>query len=225
MSLARSIHPRLALVALLITAAASASSSAWAQGGAVAVYSGTFDPPHTGHEAVVRAIQARFRPDAIYVIPNVFNSHKVGEQPYAIRRKLCEAAFGEIPGVKLPDETLESLFAEGDMPSVLREVRSRTPGSATIYHVMGDDSFARLTRLKEPVKVANRVIVVVPREYSDDAVPDSFRGTPVVPLDLDGSEPPDISSTEIRRQLAIGKGSRHLSAPVLSLIRKLGLYR
>jgi nicotinate-nucleotide adenylyltransferase len=43
---------------------------------AVALFGGTFDPPHTGHVAVAQAVQRRFHLDLVYFVPSSRPPHK-----------------------------------------------------------------------------------------------------------------------------------------------------
>ena len=91
----------------------------------IAVYGGSFNPPHLGHVAAARAAIEALRPDRLLVMPTNTPPHKQLERNSpspAERLKLCRLAFGEIPGAEVSDmemmETPETV-PSGAMPTTM----------------------------------------------------------------------------------------------------------
>ena len=105
-----------------------------------AVYGGTFNPPHRGHESVARLLNGTVRPDRILIIPAAIpplksvaaNSPSAGE-----RMKLCHLAFDNIPGCEVSDI---EIAREGTSYTVdtLEELRRLMPDDE-LFLVVGSD--------------------------------------------------------------------------------------
>ena len=72
----------------------------------IAIYGGSFNPPHLGHAAAIRAVQSAAEPDVLLVIPAAIPPHKKLSEnsPEAVERLTMAAlAFGKMPGVEVSD--------------------------------------------------------------------------------------------------------------------------
>lgn len=92
----------------------------------LALFGGTFDPPHLGHVALARAATESGRIDELQILPSAQPPHKSEKPvlPAGYRYAMAQLAFGGIPGVTLSDlelrhtgrsytvDTLRSLQAE-----------------------------------------------------------------------------------------------------------------
>ena len=186
----------------------------------LAVYGGSFDPPHRAHVLAVEHVLRTRQAEAVLVVP-VFR-HAFGKRMEAFehRVRMCELAFEHTAGVEVSPIEAE-LPAPSYTVQTLRALRERYPTSELRF-VVGTDAvqeshkwhlFDEVCRIA-PLIVLGRVGVEHPG----------------------GPEPflPDVSSTEIRAALR-GRGGRaqdaaspHLDAvpkPVLAYIDEHGLYR
>ena len=72
----------------------------------IAVYGGSFNPPHLGHAAAARTVAEALRPDKFLIIPDHLPPHKemVEDSPTPEQRmELCALAFAAIPGAEISD--------------------------------------------------------------------------------------------------------------------------
>lgn len=186
----------------------------------LAVYGGSFDPPHRAHVLAAEHVLRSGEADRVLVVP-VFR-HAFGKRMEAFdhRVRMCELAFAEMPGVEV-----SSLEAELPEPSytvqTLRALRERHPDSELRF-VVGTDAVQeshKWHRFDEVCRLAPLIVL--------GRVGVEHQG---------GPEPflPDVSSTEIRAALRARRGraqdepNPHLGAvpgAVLTYIDEHSLYR
>ena len=74
----------------------------------IAIYGGTFNPPHIAHVRACKAFLDRIKPDKLLVIPDFLPPHKdVADQITSEDRlKMTELAFQDIPEAQISDMLL-----------------------------------------------------------------------------------------------------------------------
>ena len=92
----------------------------------IAIYGGSFNPPHLGHAEAARTVYEELRPDIFFIIPDNIPPHKeqAGNSPTAVQRlELCRLAFAEIPGALVSDieTSREGKSYSADTVRLLRE--------------------------------------------------------------------------------------------------------
>ncbi len=189
----------------------------------VAVFSGTFDPPHLGHQEFVTRVMEAYGIDRLYIIPNPTSEHKVGVSPYDLRKKMTIDTFANFKNVTVADSDLEQAFRRNDMAGVLGAIHERHPTSE-LLQIMGDDSFQRF-RSSPTANPWVTGVIVNPRTNGVD-LPAMVHDVPV--LNMERVEVYKTSSTLIRNRIAHKdlRGVANVVHPkVLKLIGEEGLYR
>jgi nicotinate-nucleotide adenylyltransferase len=169
------------------------------------LYGGSFDPPHNGHVALVRAAQERFELDHLVVLVGESPGHKPAVAPADLRLLMARAAFPALDVELDPwPYTVDMLRARGwDDPLFL----------------VGADQLAGFASWKEPEGVLElaRLGVATRPGYlvaSRDRI--EIFEIPAV----------DVSSTEVRRRVAAGEPIAALvPSAVAALIEATGVYR
>ena len=72
----------------------------------IALYGGSFNPPHLGHRAVALTVMERLRPDRLIVMPDRYPPHKElpeGSPSAEDRYRMCRLCFDGIPGLEVSD--------------------------------------------------------------------------------------------------------------------------
>lgn len=70
----------------------------------IALFGGSFDPPHAGHDAAVRAILSSLKPDLLVIMPSFLNPFKKSfSAPPQLRLRWCRALWSDAPGVEVND--------------------------------------------------------------------------------------------------------------------------
>jgi nicotinate-nucleotide adenylyltransferase len=219
----------------------------------IALFGGTFDPIHTGHLAVARAAERRFRLHEIHFIPTGRPPHKHHHsmasfaERYAMVALACAgqprfiASLAESGG----DHSGHDVFYSVD---TVRAVRRQLRGAGThLFFLMGADSFLHIQTWKDyetllglcDFIVASRpgfgvdaLREVVPAKLlaplgaagaARDSRAIALRRTAIYVLDSVSSH---VSATEVRGRLDRGQPIHGLVPPrVEEYITKQALYR
>lgn len=214
----------------------------------IGVFGGTFNPIHVCHLRIAARVRELVGLDRVIFVPASIPPHKAADlAPAADRLEMTRLAVAGWPGFEVDD--LE-LTREGPSYSAdtMEIFRGRHP-DADLYFLLGVDMFRTLATWHEPHRLvaACRLLVIgrpgtpfaglrdtewlgrAPCEALDrldaeagEAVLDLGPGIPVC---LVKPVPCDVSSTQIRRDLAEGRLAKNvLPAPVQSYILQKRLY-
>ena len=70
----------------------------------IALFGGSFDPPHAGHDAAVKAILSALKPDLLVIMPSFLNPFKKNfSAPPQLRLRWCRALWSDTPRIKVSD--------------------------------------------------------------------------------------------------------------------------
>jgi nicotinate-nucleotide adenylyltransferase len=172
----------------------------------VAIFGGSFNPPHVGHTEICRWLAGAGGFDEVWVVPCFV--HPLGKRliPFDDRLKMCRLALAKLG---LPIEILDVERELGGKSRTLRtveELKRRHPSYRFALAVGGDigeqeKHWHRFDRIAELVD-----IVRIPRG--------------------ERSHIPDMSSTELRRLIASGDRYNDMVEPeVADYIAKNNLYK
>lgn len=179
----------------------------------VAIFGGSFNPPHVGHVTAVVYVLSVGYADEVLVVPCFIHPFAKDLAPFADRLAMCRAAFGWIPRVTV-SQVEQQLGGESRTLRTLQTLAASHP-EWSLRLVVGSD-----------------VIPETPRWFG---FPEIARLAPLIVLDrpdASGREPapclfPNVSSSAIRRDLAASRSegvARLVPARVLEHIRAAGLY-
>lgn len=184
---------------------------------AVALYGGSFNPPHVAHVLVATWALCTNRFAEVRVIPALGHAFGKDLAPFETRVRMLEAALGHLG----PRVRVEPIEAHLPTPSytidTLRALVQREPALEPTW-VMGADAWSTRVAWKDwpgvEAAVGGRFLLV-----GRDGEPDP-EGMPVE-LRL-----PDVSSTEIRRRARAGEPYGWMVPEgVAAIIAREGLYR
>lgn len=183
----------------------------------VALYGGSFDPPHHGHVLIATWALASGRFDEVRLVPAF--GHAFGKRlaPFSARCQMVAAACAHLGERVVVDPIEGRLPAPSYTVDTARALLAAEPSRALTL-IMGADAWVDREKWREwPALVAlvgARLLVVGREGYAAPRDVD-------VPFTL-----PDLSSSTLRRRLQEGKADTTMAPPaVLALVREGGLYR
>lgn len=195
----------------------------------IAIYGGSFDPPHKGHKLLAQNLAQICGADRVIIIPTALSPFKESSGATAQDRyNMCKLAFNdpffEISCIEI-DRGGKSYTID-----TLREVKRLYPDSQ-LYLFMGDDmflSFDKWYKYKEILDIC--VIVAACRTLNLEKLElmKSFAKN-ILNISDDSaiiceSIPIETSSTQIREDIRNGCGSEYLEDAVFQYINTRGLY-
>src|SRR5713226_643265 len=205
----------------------------------IALFGGSFDPPHVGHLLAAAWVLATEPVDELWFVP--VHEHPLGKKmaaPFEHRVELCQLAIADL-GLKRArvSRIEEDLGGEGRTVDLLEHLHQRRPGDRFAL-VLGTDlkleraQWKRFERIQELAR-----IIEVWRGGYPHAVGTRIAEPPLInPAGTRIAAPPlimspnvallEISSTQIRAALSTGADiSRLVPRAVLDAIRAAGTYR
>jgi len=180
----------------------------------IALFGGSFDPPHVGHLLAAAYVLATEPVDELWLVP-VF-AHPFGkrlEGSYAHRVELCGRLAQELPRTRVSRAEEES--GQARTVDLLEYLHGKHPGTRWAL-VLGTDLNAERPQWKNFARIAElaRIITVQREGYPE---PGARRPEPALP---------EVSSTQVRALLRAGADASHLvPRGVLESIRAAGTYR
>ena len=176
----------------------------------IALFGGSFDPPHLGHVLAALWAFCQVPLDAIWVLPVDRHPYasKSAMSPWEQRWQLVQAAFAPLPFVSVrDDERRNPSGTTFDLVSALRAAHPRHRW----YLITGSDTHADLEQWYRGSELLTMISpIAVPRGGCEDARPSL----------------PAISSSDIRSRLAAGEDVVELLPhAVVEMIGDHGWYR
>ncbi|MCR5088292.1 MAG: nicotinate (nicotinamide) nucleotide adenylyltransferase [Oscillospiraceae bacterium] len=196
----------------------------------LAIYGGSFNPPHLGHREAIRTAQRELKADRLLVIPDNIPPHKELDEdsPEAEERlKLCELAFGDLPGVEVSPLELQRSGRSYTFDTV-RELEESRP-DARITLIIGTDMFLSFEEWYQFAYLLEHCrLAVLAREEDDEPALEQkaaeLRKRFQAEIRILEHEPLPMHSTEIREALGRRSGADDLPAAVYAEIIRRRLY-
>ncbi|MEA1891342.1 MAG: nicotinate (nicotinamide) nucleotide adenylyltransferase [Campylobacterota bacterium] len=154
----------------------------------IALFGGSFDPPHIAHEMIVNALLRTKEIDKVIVMPTFLNPFKSSSvAPAEHRLKWLRKIFSDFDNVEISDFEVSM----GKKIATIESVKHLLKSYQKIYLVIGADNLSTLHKWHEFDRLKELVTFIVASREGVD-IPDSF-----MKLTIDM----DISSTTLRQKL------------------------
>ncbi|MEN4053317.1 MULTISPECIES: nicotinate (nicotinamide) nucleotide adenylyltransferase [Sulfurimonas] len=158
----------------------------------IALYGGSFDPPHIAHEAIVTALSNLDFLDKIIVMPTYLNPFKDSfTTPAELRLEWLKKIFSEYENVEIDSYEVDKKKKVPTIESVNHLLKEYDK----IYVVIGADNLSSLHKWHKYDELKAKVTFIVATR-DDIKIPKDF-----IQLKIDE----DISSSELRKNLDISK--------------------
>jgi nicotinate-nucleotide adenylyltransferase len=180
-----------------------------------AIFGGTFDPIHTAHLVAAREAAEAFGLDRVLFVPAAHPPVKEAAASYEDRFKMVELACAGEP--RFEPSRLEAGSGKSYSIDTIERVKAH---ARDVFFIIGSDAFAEIQswfRWRDVVAAVE--FIVVARPGHNYTAPPGARVHRLETVAL------PVSSSEIRRQLALGLRPKELPPAVTDFIRARGLYR
>ncbi len=147
----------------------------------IALFGGSFNPPHEGHREIIRRVAQRKTVDEVWLIPVFRHPFRKSLAPFEDRLQWCRGFFKRIPKLKIKD-TERRLGGTSWTIRLVRYLKKKHP-HYSFSLVLGGDAYRERDQWKDFEALQREVssLVVFPRG--------------------ERSLIPNISSTEIRESM------------------------
>jgi nicotinate-nucleotide adenylyltransferase len=182
----------------------------------VALYGGSFNPPHVGHQMVALYVLETAPVDELWLLPAF--EHALGKPlaPFADRLAMCELAAAALGPRVIVSDIERTLGAPSRTLRTIRRLRELHPAHEFSL-VIGADLLAEVATWFGGAELQATVPFVVVGRAGTEGVAAQAAG----PVKM-----PAVSSTEVRRSIAAGQPVDGLVPwAVLDYIYRLGLYK
>lgn len=193
----------------------------------IAIYGGSFNPPHCGHVEAARRAVRELHADRLVVVPAARPPHKEtedGSPSPAERFSLAQLAFADIPEAEVSDMELRRP-GRGYTVDTMEELREKYPEDE-LFLLVGEDMFLSFETWKDFRRIMElSVLAAFPREEAGKArireTAERFECQYGARCALVGYAPVAISSTELREKLKNRSGNEFLPENVYKeIVRK-----
>jgi nicotinate-nucleotide adenylyltransferase len=197
----------------------------------IALFGGSFDPPHRGHLAIARAAANAFALDHVLFAPAGLQPLKQAVEASSFQDRLAMTVLACAADPRFEASPLDAPRQDGEPNYTVRTLAglAATRPEATLFNLVGADSFHNLGQWHHPAELLSLAEwIVVSRPGYPLSDPAGFPLTPAqrARVHLLDAVHEDVSATDLRHRLAAGELCDDLlTAPVAAYIREHRLYR
>jgi nicotinate-nucleotide adenylyltransferase len=189
----------------------------------IGVYGGTFDPPHVGHLLLAADARDALGLNRLIFIPAGAQPFKVENPPVASgqdRLEMVRTAVSDDAHYAVDDAEINRKGLSYTVDT-LEQLAARYRG-AELFLLLGEDALAGFAGWRDPERIrALATLAVMARSSGNESRPSSVEGVVSV-----STRRVDVSSTEIRERLRVGKSIKgFVPEGVERFIEARGLYR
>ncbi len=198
----------------------------------IAVFGGTFDPPHQGHITLAKMVVEGYHADKVFFVPAPNPPHKLHKKisDFTHRYKMLELALNGADYFEISDIEQRRLPEPSFTVKTMRELTKAYPDDE-LFWLIGSDSLKNLhTWYKSHELVQNYNLMIYPRNGDDisfDELTEFWDQADSRKLYESILKLPffDAASTDIRSAIRSGEDISHLVSPeVINYITGNNLY-
>jgi nicotinate-nucleotide adenylyltransferase len=183
----------------------------------VALFGGSFNPPHVAHQLVALYVLETAPVDALWLVPAYEHAFGKPLAPFEDRLAMCELAAAALGPRAQVSDVERAIGGRSLTLQTVRRLRELHPAHAFSL-VIGSDVLRDVASWYGGDELARSIPFIVVGRPDAESAPDGAV-SPAVTM-------PDVSSTVVRAALAAGKPAEGLvPRAVLDYIRRKGLYQ
>jgi len=173
----------------------------------VAIFGGSFDPPHRGHQKIVLEAVKVLDIDQLIVLPAYLNPFKQSSLASAQKRlEWCHQLFDDIQKVTVDDYEIR----QGRSIRTSQSVKHFNKVYDVKYLIIGSDNLSTLTTWHEFEWLNEKIIWVIATRGKHPVNTEELRSWKILEIDL------PISSTTIRKE----KDLHHIDNKIKQSVQK-----
>jgi len=174
------------------------------------LFGGSFDPPHKGHQEIVKKALASLDVDRLIVLPTYLNPFKSSSVASAAQRLAwCRQLFADIPNVIVDDYEIR----QGKSIRTVQSVEHFNKDYDVTYLIIGADNLSTLTQWHRFEWLNNHITWVIATRGDHHLKTNMLRSWTVLNVDV------PISSTEIRQTSNIEHVDRKIKKTVKKILK------
>jgi nicotinate-nucleotide adenylyltransferase len=157
----------------------------------IAIFGGSFDPPHKGHQLIVEKAIENLQIDKLFVVPaylNPFKTSTLADAP--TRLSWCHTLFDSIDRVKVDDYEIK----EGKSTATSQSVKHFNQAYNVKYLIIGSDNLSTLTKWHEFEWLNEKVTWVIATRDNHHLDTDELNKSVLLHIEA------PMSSTQIREE-------------------------
>lgn len=157
----------------------------------IAIFGGSFDPPHKGHQLIVEKTMENLQIDKLFVVPaylNPFKTSTLADAP--TRLSWCHTLFDSIERVKVDDYEIK----EGKSTVTSQSVKHFNQAYDVKYLIIGSDNLSTLTKWHAFEWLNETVTWVIATRDNHHLDTDELNKWELLPIEA------PMSSTQIREE-------------------------
>ena len=172
----------------------------------IAIYGGSFDPPHLGHKEVVKKTLSILDIDKVIIVPSWLNPFKNSSHALAKKRfEWTKEMFKDIDNVEVSDFEISQNKAVYTIET-FEALNQKYPIS---HIIIGADNLKSLTKWRDFEKLNQSIEWIIAKRQGYDIVTPSLHNFKVIETDI------PISSSEIR----MGKGLEFIDDKIIDEVK------
>ncbi|MDE6200493.1 MAG: nicotinate (nicotinamide) nucleotide adenylyltransferase [Clostridiales bacterium] len=186
----------------------------------IAIFGGSFDPPHYGHVDIVKNLERHFH--RVIVMPSYISPFKQDNQGDTARYALCKKVFSS----EKTEVSRYEIGKKGVSYSVDTAAYLAKRVEGQLYWVIGSEEINRLVEWRDIDRLKTLVTFYVVRRPNyelDDGTLKALKKRKIK-IKLAPFTGLDISSTEAKIDIAFGKPNKYLPSVVYDAVIKKGLF-
>jgi nicotinate-nucleotide adenylyltransferase len=177
----------------------------------IAIFGGSFDPPHRGHQEIVKVAVEMLDIDKLIIVPAFLNPFKSSTLASPQQRlSWCHTIFDPIDGVEICDYEINA----GRAVYSSETIRYLSIEYEVAYLIIGADNLDSIYRWNEFEWIDDRVIWVIAKRSNFNIDRDILTHSIILELDE------DISSTAIRERRDLTMVDNRIKSEIKILLQR-----